>query len=112
MDSFFENSILVPGLMVENSYLYVIRATPGQRDAALLASQRLLAQHDRARGIDLVHTFPAIRAESYKTDRSLASLLALVCAMLLLVTGLGLVGRDSYWRGWRRSHIRICRGLG
>ena len=112
MDSFFENSILIPGLLVENSYLYVIRATPGQRDAALLASQRLLAQHDRARGIDLVHTFPAIRAESYKTDRSLASLLSLVCAMLLFVTGLGIVGLASYWVGLRRSPIGIRRALG
>jgi len=112
MDSFFENSILVPGLMVEDSYVYAIRALPGQRDAALLASQRLLAQHDRARGIDLVHTFPAIRAESYKTDRSLASLLSLVCAMLLLVTGLGIVGLASYWVGLRRSPIGIRRALG
>jgi len=112
MDSFFENSVLVPGLLVENSYLYVIRAIPGQRDAALLASQRLLAQHDRARGIDLVYTFPAIRAESYKTDRSLASLLSLVCAMLLLVTGLGIVGLASYWVGLRRSPIGIRRALG
>jgi putative ABC transport system permease protein len=112
MDSFFENSILVPGLLVEDSYLYVIRAVPGQRDAALLATQRLLAQHDRARGIDLVHTFPDIRAESYKTDRSLASLLSLVCAMLLLVTGLGIVGLASYWVGLRRSPIGIRRALG
>ena len=112
MDSFFENSVLVPGLLVENSYLYVIRAMPGQRDAALLASQRLLAQHDRGRGIDLVHTFPAIRAESYKTDRSLASLLSLVSAMLLLVTGLGIVGLASYWVGLRRSPIGIRRALG
>jgi putative ABC transport system permease protein len=112
MDSFFENSILLPGLLVEDSYLYVIRAMPGQRDAALLTSQRLLAQHDRARGIDLVHTFPAIRAESYKTDRSLASLLSLVCAMLLLVTGLGIVGLASYWVGLRRSPIGIRRALG
>jgi putative ABC transport system permease protein len=112
MDSFFENSVLIPGLLVEDSYLYVIRAMPGQRDAALLTSQRLLAQHDRARGIDLVHTFPAIRAESYKTDRSLASLLSLVCAMLLLVTGLGIVGLASYWVGLRRSPIGIRRALG
>jgi putative ABC transport system permease protein len=112
MDSFFENSILIPGLLVEDSYVYVIRAVPGQRDAALLTSQRLLAQHDRARGIDLVHTFPAIRAESYKTDRSLASLLSLVCAMLLLVTGLGIVGLASYWVGLRRSPIGIRRALG
>jgi putative ABC transport system permease protein len=112
MDGFFENSILIPGLLVEDSYLYVIRAMPGQRDAALLTSQRLLAQHDRARGIDLVHTFPAIRAESYKTDRSLASLLSLVCAMLLLVTGLGIVGLASYWVGLRRSPIGIRRALG
>lgn len=112
MDSFFENSILIPGLLVEDSYLYVIRAMPGQRDAAILTSQRLLAQHDRARGIDLVHTFPAIRAESYKTDRSLASLLSLVCAMLLLVTGLGIVGLASYWVGLRRSPIGIRRALG
>ena len=112
MDSFFENSILLPGLLVEDSYLYVIRAMPGQRDAALLTSQRLLVQHDRARGIDLVHTFPAIRAESYKTDRSLASLLSLVCAMLLLVTGLGIVGLASYWVGLRRSPIGIRRALG
>ena len=111
-DSFFENSILIPGLLVENSYLYVIRAMPGQRDSALLTSQQLLTQHDRARGIDLVHTFPAIRAESYKTDRSLASLLSLVCAMLLLVTGLGIVGLASYWVGLRRSPIGIRRGLG
>jgi putative ABC transport system permease protein len=112
MDSFFENSVLIPGLLVEDSYLYVIRAMPDQRDAALLASQRLLAQHDRARGIDLVHTFPAIRAESYKTDRSLASLLSLVCAMLLLITGLGIVGLASYWVGLRRSPIGIRRALG
>jgi putative ABC transport system permease protein len=112
MDSFFENSVLIPGLLVEDSYLYVIRAMPGQRDAALLTSQRLLAQHDRARGIDLIHTFPAIRAESYKTDRSLASLLSLVCAMLLLVTGLGIVGLASYWVGLRRSPIGIRRALG
>jgi putative ABC transport system permease protein len=112
MDSFFENSILIPGLLVEDIYLYVIRAMPGQRDAALLTSQRLLAQHDRARGIDLVHTFPAIRAESYKTDRSLALLLSLVCAMLLLVTGLGIVGLASYWVGLRRSPIGIRRALG
>jgi putative ABC transport system permease protein len=112
MDSFFENSILIPGLFVESSYFYVIRARPGQRDATLLASQRMLAQHDRARGIDQVHTFPSIRAETYKTDRSLASLLSLVCAMLLLVTGLGIVGLASYWVGLRRSPIGIRRALG
>jgi putative ABC transport system permease protein len=112
MDSFFENSVLIPGLLVEDSYLYVIRAMPGRRDSALLTSQRLLAQHDRARGIDLVHTFPGIRAESYKTDRSLASLLSLVCALLLLVTGLGIVGLASYWVGLRHSPIGIRRALG
>jgi putative ABC transport system permease protein len=112
MDSFFENSILIPGLPSENSYFYVIRARPGERDAALLASQRMLAQHDRARGIDQVHTFPAIRAETYKTDRSLASLLSIVCTMLLLVTGLGIVGLASYWVGLRRSPIGIRRALG
>ncbi|HEY0799829.1 MAG TPA: FtsX-like permease family protein [Steroidobacteraceae bacterium] len=112
LDSIFENSILVPGLLVEDSYYYVIRSKPGEASAVLLASQALLFHSDRMRGIDHAQTFAQIRADSYRADRSLAWLLTIVCALLLIVTGLGIVGLSNYWVRLRRSPIGIRRALG
>ena len=112
MDSIFENSILVPGLLMDDSYYYVIRSKPGESSAVLLASQDQLFHSDRSRGIDHAQSFAQVRAESYRADRSLAWLLTMVSALLLIVTGLGIVGLSNYWVRLRRSPIGIRRALG
>ena len=64
------------------------------------------------RGIDHAQTFPQIRADTYRADRALAWLLSMVSALLLIVTGLGIVGLSNYWVRLRRSPIGIRRALG
>jgi putative ABC transport system permease protein len=112
LDRLFENSILVPGLLVEDSYFYVIRSKPGEASAVLLASQDRLFRNDRTRAIDHAQSFAQVRADSYRADRSLAWLLTIVSALLLIVTGLGIVGLSNYWVRLRRSPIGIRRALG
>ena len=112
LDRGFENSILVPGLLVEDSYYYVIRSKPGESSGVLLASQDRLFRSDRTRAIDHAQTFAQVRADSYRADRSLAWLLTIVSTLLLIVTGLGIVGLSNYWVRLRRSPIGIRRALG
>lgn len=112
LDRIFENSILAPGLLIEDSYYYVIRAKPGESSAVLLASQDRLFHSDRTRAIDHAQTFAQVRADTYRADRSLAWLLTMVSALLLMVTGLGIVGLSNYWVRLRRSPIGIRRALG
>jgi putative ABC transport system permease protein len=112
LDRNFENSILVPGLLVEDSYYYAIRSKPGESSAVLLESQRQLLHGDRMRGMDHAQTFAQVRADTYRADRALAWLLTMVSALLLIVTGLGIVGLSNYWVRLRRSPIGIRRALG
>jgi putative ABC transport system permease protein len=112
LDRNFENSILVPGLLLEDSYYYVIRSKPGESSAVLLESQDRLFHSERMRGIDHAQTFPQIRADTYRADRALAWLLTMVSTLLLIVTGLGIVGLSNYWVRLRRSPIGIRRALG
>src|SRR6185437_5714821 len=73
--------------------------------------RRLIAlNHDRV--INRVQSFEQARAEVYRDDRGLAVILAVVCAILLVVTALGIVGLTSYWVAQRRQQIGVRRALG
>jgi len=111
-DESIENAALVPYLWTEPSSLYVIRAFPGQRDAVLQAAQRKLFQISRTRAITRQQSFVETRAEAYRPFRATALILSCVSAVLLLITGLGVVGLTSFWVAQRRRHIGIRRALG
>jgi putative ABC transport system permease protein len=59
-----------------------------------------------------VRTFAQVRAEAYQSDRGMAILMAVVCAVLLAITAAGIVGLTSFWVGQRRKQIGVRRALG
>jgi putative ABC transport system permease protein len=111
-DDAIENSILVPYLWVDTAPLYVVRARPGQRDAALRAAQRKLLEVRRDRVIPSVRPFQETRFSAYKPFRAMSLILTVVSAVLLITTGVGVVGLTSFWVAQRRRHIGIRRALG
>jgi putative ABC transport system permease protein len=111
-NSFFYNSIIVPGHYAVPYSDYVIRAQPGRLPEVMRNVQKTLIGLDRARVIEKVKTFTDARIDSYQNDHGLAVILGTITAALLLITGFGIVGLTSYWVAQRRRQIGIRRALG
>ena len=111
-DKFFLRTTLVPHRMLNPSANFVVRALPGQRDAAIKAVAEQLFKTDRLRLIPWTRGYDDIRQRAYKKDRGMATLMTIVCTALLLVTAAGIVGLASFWVGQRHRQIGIRRALG
>jgi putative ABC transport system permease protein len=109
---FVGNSVLVPYLWAGPQVFYIVRARRGQLAAAMTAARSKLFQVSHDRVLMGMQTFTQIRLDSYRVDRALALILEVVCAILLGLTGFGIVGLTSYWVALRRRHIGIRRALG
>lgn len=110
------NSVLEP-LRADGAYAgYVVRARPGQTDAAMRETRKALFELDPMRLMPEpwagIHTFEAIRAKAYRADRGMAWLLGSISLILLGVTATGIVGLTSFWVVQRRRQIGIRRALG
>jgi putative ABC transport system permease protein len=78
------------------------------------ARKALIAQN-RMRIIDPddgILSFAEIRHRAYDSDRGMAILMGIICAVLLVITGAGIVGLTSFWVAQRRKQIGIRRALG
>ncbi len=94
---------------------YIVRAKPGQLADAMREAKRALYAQNRMRIIDPkdgVLSFAQIRHRAYDSDRGTAILMGIICAVLLVITGAGIVGLTSFWVGQRRKQIGIRRALG
>ena len=114
-NNFAENSVLVPTLLTGPFGSYLIRTRPGQLAAITKAAPALLIKTDRMRVISDdtgVRTFAQVREKAYKSDRGMAILMSVVCAVLLAITAAGIVGLTSFWVGQRRKQIGVRRALG
>jgi putative ABC transport system permease protein len=109
---FNDSSMLEPFRFIDQHSVYMVRARPGQLASAMPAAQKKLIEVNRARVIEKLQPLTAARQEAYRDDRGLAVILGVVCAALLLVTALGIVGLTSYWVAQRRRQIGIRRALG
>src|SRR6185437_3328952 len=107
-----DSSIIVPFRDVRPSAYYIVRARPGQLSTLMKIAPRRLSALNHDRVINRVQSFEQSRAEVYRDDRGLAVILAVVCAVLLIVTAFGIVGLTSYWVAQRRQQIGIRRALG
>jgi putative ABC transport system permease protein len=113
--SSFEESMLFPGRSSYASGNYLLNVTdPSRRDEVLEAAKKTLAAHGPLRIISTKQskTLQALRDRYYSNDRDMAWLLVGVCALLLLVTALGIVGLASFWVQQRTKQIGIRRALG
>jgi putative ABC transport system permease protein len=94
---------------------YIVRARPGQLAEAMREARRALLAQSRMRVIDPVdgiQDYATIRSKAYDRDRGMAILLGIICAVLLAITGAGIVGLTSFWVAQRRRQIGVRRALG
>ncbi|HEX5954105.1 MAG TPA: FtsX-like permease family protein [Rhodanobacteraceae bacterium] len=94
---------------------YIVRAKPGELATAMQEAPKALLAQSRMRIIDPkdgVLSFAEIRHRAYDSDRGTAILMGIICAVLLVITGAGIIGLTSFWVGQRRKQIGIRRALG
>jgi putative ABC transport system permease protein len=109
--TFAENSVLSPYRLIGDTNVYMVRAQPGQRDAAMKAAEARLFALDENR-ILKSRSMQQVRADAYRGDHGLIVLLTCICVALLIVTAFGIIGLTSYWVAQRRQQIGIRRALG
>ena len=111
----YQDAMLLPVNMPYTSGTYLLRVNdPAQREAVLQQARKVLLAHGPRRMIQDKGTMTAeqARAHYYRNDRAMAWLLVGVCAMLLLITALGIVGLASFWVQQRTKQIGVRRALG
>jgi ABC-type transport system, involved in lipoprotein release, permease component len=111
-----EDTVLVPARYANpDGVVYLVRTQPGELATVLHAAPAVLVAQNRMRLIspkDGVITLARARAQGYATDRGVAIMMAVICALLLLATAGGIVGLSSFWVGQRRRSIGVRRALG
>ncbi len=110
--SFIENSIVLPYHVLNPNSFYIVRVRPGALAAAMRAAPGALASVSRARVVRDVRSLTEARRQIYRADRTIVTMLLIVCAILIAVTAFGIVGLTSYWVSQRRRQIGIRRALG
>jgi putative ABC transport system permease protein len=110
------STILLPGRPGDpDGVVYVVRTQPTAMAPVITAAMKALETRGGMRVIDPsngVVTLPEARARAYASERSVATLLSIVCGLLLLATAGGIVGLSSFWVSQRRMQIGIRRSLG
>ena len=94
---------------------YIVRAKPGELAAAMREAPKALIAQNRLRIIDPkdgIQDYATIRHKAFDSDRGMAILMGIICAVLLAITAAGIVGRTSFWVGQRRKQIGVRRALG
>ena len=107
-----EYAMLQPYRYVEHYSYYVVRAKPGQVEAAMKSAQRQLLAINRGRVNDKTRAMGETRHRAYQDDRGLAVILGVVSVVLVVVTAFGIVGVTSFWVSQRRRQIGIRRAMG
>lgn len=91
---------------------YLLRVEPARRAELLATAVSALQKSRPGRLVLEKQTLEELRNEYYRGDRAMAWLLVSVCAALLIVTALGIVGLASFWVQQRSRQIGIRRALG
>ena len=91
---------------------YILRTDPTRRAEVLKTAVAALKKVDPNTLIVNNDTFDEIRAQFFQQDRSMAWMLVVVIAALMLVTALGIVGLASFWVQQRTKQIGVRRALG
>jgi putative ABC transport system permease protein len=107
-----EFAMLQPFRYVEHYSNYVVRAKPGQIEAAMKSAEKRLSAINRARVNERTRTMAETRRRAYQDDRGLAIILGAVSVVLLIVTAFGIIGITSFWVSQRRRQIGIRRAMG
>lgn len=113
---FAYRAVVIPKRVI-SSYdsCYIVRARPGQLDAAMRAAPGALMRANPRRVLDSergVMSFAQVREQAYESDRGMAVLMGVISLVLLAITAAGIVGLTSFWVSQRRKQIGVRRALG
>jgi putative ABC transport system permease protein len=107
-----EKSVLVATRFGDSFSNYIVRAEPGQAERVARDAEAALLKVEPRRIVHGVRTLPEMRERRYRNDRATAGMLAIVTALLLLVTASGIIGMATLWINQRRKQIGVRRALG
>ncbi len=108
-----ERVMLLPGRLVGNNFSrYLIRAEAGERDRVMAEVEEAMVQLDGNRIVRANRSLEDYRAGSYATDRAVAVTLMVVIGLLMVITGLGIVGLVSFLVSQRTKQVGTRRALG
>ena len=111
-ESNVEHAMLVPNRIVWNGVRYLVRTEPGGRDAMMPVVEDALAKANAERIVRAPESMAETRERSYRLDAGLSIILAVVMVVLVLITGLGIVGLASFSVRRRTKQIGTRRALG
>lgn len=103
---------LFPMLPDTADITYVMRTAPGDRQRVLKQAERTLGALDSNRVLRKPQSFEQLRADYFRRDRTMISLLLAAALSLLLVTAAGIAGLASFWVQQRKRSIGIRRAVG
>jgi putative ABC transport system permease protein len=106
------NVALFPVIADEQYARYMVRARPGQRDAAMQAAEAALSGVDNGRVIVRVRTLEYVAQATYADDRAMAVYLGVVIALLLGIAALGIFGLAAFNVSSRTKQIGTRRAVG
>lgn len=108
-----EHSTLVPSYNIGGPYSrYLVRTAPGQRDRVMADVEAKMQESNPGRLVRDRETVEAVRAQSYQFDSAMMTILTVVMAGMVMITGLGIVGLASFWVTRRIKQIGTRRALG
>lgn len=107
-----EYSVLLPKRRVLGAPTFAIRTEPGQRDRVIPEVEASLRKADNAPLRIKTSTVESGRKIRYGTEMTMAWMLIIVSALLIIITASGIVGMTSLWVNQRRKHIGVRRALG
>ncbi|MFT7289390.1 MAG: putative ABC transport system permease protein [Halieaceae bacterium] len=113
---FFENTyynfMLQPYIEYDGAARYLIRAEEGQLDSVIPEVEKTLLQAEPNRLISAVYTQAEVLERSYSSDRATLLILVTVMSLMIVITGLGIVGLASFSVSQRTRQIGTRRALG
>ncbi|MFK7865078.1 MAG: ABC transporter permease [Pseudohongiellaceae bacterium] len=107
-----ERSMIVPENLIDGSSLYLIRTEPGQRDRLMIEVEERLAALPSTRILRGIDSLEQTRAESYRLDSAMSTILWVVVGTLVFITCMGIVGLAVFGINRRRKQIGTRRALG
>jgi putative ABC transport system permease protein len=106
------NVVIQPGKPGYTTNKYITRVEPGMRDQLIPVIEQKLGESNRMRVVKRVRSLEEIAAKSYRRDRAMAIVLAVVISLLVGLTALVIVGLSSFHVTQRIKQIGTRRALG
>jgi putative ABC transport system permease protein len=106
------NVMLLPLVPANTGMRYLIRAEPGERDRVMPVVEETLLKINDRRIVRDMETLSDIKARSYQGDKGMAILLSVIVALMIAVTGVGIVGLASFAVKQRIKQIGTRRAVG